>query len=63
MVKGTTSMGGFTKKKFTSDVEDVVKTHYTNVITNVQVVDSQRPKEENILDQMVYIDARNCSYS
>jgi hypothetical protein len=56
MVKGTTSMGGYTKKKVhircrrcgTSDVEDVVKTHFTNVITNVQVVDSQRLNAESI---------------
>jgi hypothetical protein len=36
------------RKKYTSDAEDVERTHFTNVITNVQVVDSQRPKEENI---------------
>ncbi len=48
MVKGTTSMGGFTKKKYTLDVEDVVKTHFTSVTTNVQVVDFQRLNAESI---------------
>jgi hypothetical protein len=36
------------KRKSILDVEDVVKILFTNVITNVQVVDSQRPNEENI---------------
>jgi hypothetical protein len=36
------------RKKSISDVEDAVKTHYTSVITNVPVVDFQRPKYENI---------------
>jgi hypothetical protein len=36
------------RKKFTSDVGDVVKTHFINVITNVQVVDSQRLNAESI---------------
>jgi len=36
------------RKKFTLDVEDVEKTPYTNAIMNVQVVDFQRPNEENI---------------
>jgi hypothetical protein len=36
------------KRKFTLDVEDVVKIHFTSVITNVLVVDSQRLNEESI---------------
>jgi hypothetical protein len=36
------------RKKFTSGAEDVVKTHFINVITNVQVVDFQRPSAESI---------------
>lgn len=37
------------KRKYISDADDVVKTHYTNVITNVQVVDFQMLNEENTL--------------
>jgi hypothetical protein len=37
------------KRKSILDVEDVVKIPFTSVITNVQVVDSQRLNEENIL--------------
>jgi hypothetical protein len=37
------------KRKSTSDVEDAVKIHFTNVIMNAQVVDSQRLNEENTL--------------
>jgi|TARA_B110000305_G_C19322838_1_gene579811 hypothetical protein len=37
------------KRKFTLDVEDAVKIHFTNVIMNAQVVDSQRLREENTL--------------
>jgi hypothetical protein len=37
------------KRKFTSDVEDAVKIHFTNVIMSAQVVDSQRLNEENTL--------------
>jgi len=36
------------KRKFTLDVEDVVKILFTNVIINVQAVDFQRLNEENI---------------
>jgi hypothetical protein len=36
------------KRKFTLDVEDVVKIHFINVITNVQVVGSQRLNGESI---------------
>jgi hypothetical protein len=36
------------KRKSILDVEDVVKILYINVITYVQVVDSQRLNEENI---------------
>jgi hypothetical protein len=36
------------RRKFTSDADDVAKTHFTNVITNVQVVDFQRLNAESI---------------
>ena len=36
------------KRKFTLDVEDVVRIHFTSVTTNVQVVDSQRQNAESI---------------
>jgi hypothetical protein len=36
------------RRKFTSDADDVGKTHFTSVTTNVQVVDTQRPNAENI---------------
>jgi hypothetical protein len=36
------------RRKFTLDVDDVVKILFTNVITNVQVVDSQRLNAESI---------------
>jgi len=36
------------RRKFTSDAGDVVKTHFTNAIINVQVVDSQRLNAESI---------------
>ena len=36
------------RRKFTLDVDDVVKIRFTNVITNVQVVDSQRLNAESI---------------
>ena len=49
MVKGTTSMGGFTRNMCTSDVDDVVRTHTMYAITLVQVVDSLMRKEENTL--------------
>jgi len=37
------------ERKYTSDVDDVVKTHFIYVITLVRVVDSLLLKEENIL--------------
>jgi hypothetical protein len=36
------------RRKFTLDVDDVVKILFTSVITNVQVVDSQRLNAESI---------------
>jgi len=36
------------RRKFTLDVEDVVRTHFTNVTMNVPVVDSQRLNAESI---------------
>jgi len=36
------------RRKFTFDVEDVERTHFTSVITSVQVVDFQRPNAESI---------------
>jgi hypothetical protein len=36
------------RKKYISDVEDAVKTHYTNAIMNVQVVVFQRLNAESI---------------
>jgi hypothetical protein len=36
------------RRKFTLDVDDVVKTHFTNDTINVQVVDSQRLNAESI---------------
>jgi len=36
------------RRKFTLDAEDAVRTHFTNVIINVQVVDSQRLNAESI---------------
>jgi DNA relaxase NicK len=37
------------RRKFTLDVDDVVKILFTSVITSVQVVDSQRLNAESIL--------------
>ena len=37
------------ERKYTLDVDDVVKTHFIYVITLAQVVDSLLPKEENTL--------------
>jgi len=37
------------ERKYTSDVDDVVKTHFIYVITLVRVVDSLMLKEENTL--------------